>query len=473
MRSMIRDWLYKITLIIVALGVFLLFYGLWLHWSRPSTIPPKQPIEEKSKLPERHFKMKEEEYNYIGEPVLALKKSTVSLQLPDLRQQLAYYGKNGRPDALEKQVLLNFGLPGSKSIATIAPGEKLYLSYDRSQKPPKFIFSPNNEKSSLWIEAAPQGNEANVHVKMTNETGKIIQTPQANANFLLKEKDQTRVGKSWDIGKWRVDATLLSRQKARWYGRDVFLETHGGEEYADTIGKERIDFTDEENPYSVFVKEGDFLIWTDNHWRSPTPGEDTTRFPLMVAKKVSDRVMNLELWDVEGKQKINLNLLKSAEMKIPSGIQQNFKFVGAKTRSQFIFEINKERMTLKPKDWLLMTKKGWIKLTTPEQIDDYVNRKITGPLFVFDGVIKKGDTQIISGTMYNASRTEMQPIELPIQQSRAVGGPEASPEGKQEQNKPPVPPGQPPVERHSENERPPPMPVERPMPNHEKTPFKE
>lgn len=433
---MVKDWLDKITFGIVALGVLCLAAGFWYWWARPSTIPPKKAIEEKCKLPERAYKMHEDVYHSLGEPILSLKKSTISLQIPDLRQQIIYYGKNGRPDAQAKLIMLNFGIPGSKSTATIAPEEKLYIAYDRSLKPAKFIFSPNNEKTSLWLEATPQGSEAEVHLKMVDESGKIIQTPAAHANFSLKEKDQSRTGKVWDIGKWRVDATLLSRQKARWFGQDVFLASHGGEEFAHTIGKERIDFTEEENPYSVYAKEGDVLIWDDNQWREPKEGEDSTKFPLMVMKKLSDRVMNLELWDVEGKSKVNLNLLKSADMKIPATIQQNFKFVGAKTRSQFIFEINKERMTLKPKDWLLMTKKGWIKLTTPEQIDEYVNRKMTGNLFVFDGMLKKGDTQIISGTMYNASRTEAQPIELPIQQSRAISEKE-----KPEPLKMPKPPG--------------------------------
>lgn len=461
---MIRDWLHKISFGIALLGVLLLFYGFWYLWLRPSSIPPKQPVEEKTKLPDRFFKMKEEAYHALGEPILSLKKTSASLQLPDLRQQLVYYGKNGRPDAQEQLIMLNFGLPGSKTTATIAPGEKLYLTYDRTQKPAKFIFSPNNEKTSLWLEATPHGTEANVQLKMVNESGKIIQTPMANANFTLKEKDQTRVGKTWDIGKWRVDATLMSRQKARWFGRDVFLETHGGDEYLYTVGRDRIDFTEEENPYSVYVKEGDMLIWNDNQWRTPKPDEDTTRYPLMAIKKISDRVMNLELWDVEGKGKVNLNLLKSADMKIPPGIQQSFKFVGAKTRSQFIFEINKERMTLKPKDWLLMTKKGWIKLISPEQIDEYVNRKVTGLLFIFDGVIKKGDSQIISGTIYNASRTEMQPLELPVQQSRAGIPGEAPAEGKSEGAKP------------NSNAQPPPPPPPPPRPPNEvteKTPSKE
>lgn len=467
---MIRDGLTKITLAIAALGIVFLCLSLWLSFTRPSTIPPLPAIQERVKLPEKTFPVPEEGYQSLGEHILSLKSSPVTLQIPDLRQQLIYYGKNGRPDAQEEKILLNFGLPGSKATASVAPGEKLYIAYDRSQKPAKFIFSPNNEQTTLWLEAAPHGSEADVKMRMINESGKVIQTPPAHANFRLKEKDQTRIGKAWDIGKWRVDATLLSRQKARWFGQDTFLERHGGEEYEKTIGRERIDFTEDENPYSVFAKEGDALIWCNNHWQEAIPGEETVKYPLLIVKKVNDRVMNLELWDVEGKGKINLNLLKSADAKIPPGIAQNFKFVGAKTRSQFLFEINKERMTLKPKDWLLLTKKGWVKLTTPEQIDDYVNRKTTGPLFVFDGMTKKGDAQIIAGTLYNASRTEVQPIELPVQQSRATApAKEAAPE---EKNAPPAPPQQPPPpgqppgqppEQPENGEMPPqPVPTERP-----------
>jgi hypothetical protein len=82
-----------------------------------------------------------------------------------------------------------------------------------------------------------------------------------------------------------------------------------------------------------------------------------------------------------------------------------------------VFEINKERVLLSPHDWMLLTKEGWIKLTTPQEIDDYVDRKLTGPLFVFDAVESREGKQYLVGTIYNASRTDMQPIEIPLQQT--------------------------------------------------------
>ena len=119
---------------------------------------------------------------------------------------------------------------------------------------------------------------------------------------------------------------------------------------------------------------------------------------------------------MEGKNRINLNLLKSNEQWIPRNLQQDFKFVAARTRSQYVFEINKERVLLKPKDWLVQTDTGWKKLETAEDIDNYVERKIHGALFVFDGVVKKDDKQVLMGTLFNASRTDAQMMEIDLAQ---------------------------------------------------------
>jgi hypothetical protein len=141
-----------------------------------------------------------------------------------------------------------------------------------------------------------------------------------------------------------------------------------------------------------------------------------------VIKKIEERLMNMELWDPEGKGKVSLNLLKSSEPQAPVNIQQKFKFVGARTRSQFVFEIDGDRLLLSPHDWLLLTKDGWIKLQTPEEIDAYVERKTPGPLFVFDSVEKRDDHLLLLGTLFNTSRTDMQPIEIPLQQNSPTSG---------------------------------------------------
>jgi hypothetical protein len=128
-------------------------------------------------------------------------------------------------------------------------------------------------------------------------------------------------------------------------------------------------------------------------------------------------MITFDLWDAEGKNKVTLNLLKSNEQWSPQNLQKDFKFVAARTRSQYVFEINGERVLLRPQDWLVATENGWKKLSTAEEIDDYVNRKVVGPMFVFDGIVKKEDCQVLTGTVFSQNRSEMETIELAVPQA--------------------------------------------------------
>lgn len=414
---MLNKWLFWINSTIGGLiGLFILG-TLFLSFTRPDEISITDPSLTKRALPSCAFAMHKSACDAI-EKTFDLKFSPMTIQLPDFRNQLIYYGKNGRPDAQPDQTVLHFGFAGNQVPFSFQSGERLYLVYENKKVPGQsHVLSPNNAETPIWIEAIARGSDAFVSVKMKNENGEIIQEPSAHAQFTLPEKEAPRSGKTWEIGKWRVDGSLLARQKARWSGLDIFLDRHGGEEYKGYQGKHRIDFTDEEQTYSAYVGVNDSLIFENDRWKTMQPGKDSREFPLMVVKKFDDRLVNFELWDIGGKNKVALNLLKSNEPWNPQNVPENFKYMGARTRSQYIFEIDGERVFLKPKDWLLQTNEGWIKLDTPELIDDYVDRKLTGILFVFDGVEYKDDSHILMGVMFNASRTDMQPVELPIKLS--------------------------------------------------------
>lgn len=387
---------------------------------RPSEIVLTDPTLSKKSLPAGAFTMPKEACDAICK-TFELKFSPLTIQLPDLRNQLQYYGQNGRPDAQQDNVVLHFSfISNSSNTASVAANDPLYLIYDNTKNPTQYLFSPNNAPTSLWIEASSQGSEGIIQVKLRNENGSIIQEPAQYAQFRLPEKELIRNnGRTWELGKWRVDGSLLARQKARWVGVDKFLERHGGEEFQMLQSKHRIDFTDdEENTYSVYVGPNDCLVWMNNQWREVRPGEDSRNHPLMVVKKIDERLMNFELWDTGGKSKIVLNLLKISENWTANNLQENFKFVGARRRSQYIFEVDGERIFLSPKDWLLQTEEGWVKLSTVEQIDDYVNRKLTGVLFVFEGAEKQDDQQVLRGVMFNANRTDSQEVAVPLQKGK-------------------------------------------------------
>lgn len=419
---MLKKWLHYINRIIAGAIALLLLSSLFLFFSRPSEIFVVNDIAAVgSGLPKSPFAFPKAQYDKIGEPILSLKFTPATVQVPDLRKILQYYGKNGRPDAQADHPLLHFAFNGSKNVASIEPGKKLYLTYDRKSASTPYAFSPGNEPTPLWIECALNGSEALVKVKMQCEEEGI--EPSDRSEFGIPEKEYVRYGGTpWEIGKWRVDGSLLARQRARWYGLDRFLERHGGEEFSHVNGKHRIDFGENEEAYSVFISMGESLIWDaeQNRWKAVKPGLETLGHPMLIVKKVDERLINFELWDTDGRGKMVMNLLKSTENWMPQNIKQNFRFMGARTRSQFVFEVNKERMLIRPKDWLVLTEEGWRKLTTPEEIDDFVERRLTGALFVFDGVERRDDKQVLVGTMFNSTRTEMQTVEMPVLQGGAA-----------------------------------------------------
>lgn len=411
---MMKKWLIAINFGLGGFAAVLVFLAALSSFIRPSDIPVVNDGKALTTLPKNSFELPPQAYESIECPLFGLEFCPLAMQLPDLRKHLIYYGKNGRPDAQTGDSALYFAFNGNKNPTSLNPNEKLYVTFDKKQNPPQYVFSPQNNETPLWIEAETRSNDALVKVRIMTEDGKVIAEPSSHADFTLPQKEFVRSGVVWEIGKWRVDGSLLARQKVRWFGPDRFLEKHGGKEYQDFIGRQRIDFGEPNEMYSIYVALGDALVWQDDRWNIVKPGESTLNKPLMVVKKIDDRIMTFELWDTSGKAKIPLNVLKTHEAPIPFTIQQQFKFVGARTRSQFVFEINKERMLLSPQDWLVHTENGWKKLTTPEEIDDYVERKLHGTLFVFDGVVRKEDRQVLIGTLFNPSRTDTQEVELPV-----------------------------------------------------------
>lgn len=415
---MAKQWLQWINLGVIGLASFLLICALYIVISRPSEIIGADPAAIKKTPPISSFAMSKQACDAIGKTGLELKFTPVTLQIPDLKNHLLYYGKNGRPDAPTENPVLHFAIAANPTVAApIANGGKLYLLYDKKKTPPQYVFSPNNEVTPLWIEPVAQGNEAVVKVNIRNENGELMTEPEVNSVIRLPEKEnRANAGKAWDIGKQRVDGSLLARQKARWMGPDVFLEKHGGSEYKELQSKQRIDFAEEENPYSVYVGVNDSLVWDKDHWVVAQPGANTLSQPLMIVKKIEERLMNFELWDVGGKNKVILNLVKSSEPWTSAAVEGKFKFLGARTRSQYIFEIDGKRVLLSPKDWLLQTPTGWKKLMTAKDIDDFVERKTVGILFICEGLERKEGKQVLKGNFFNPARTEMYPISLPVQQ---------------------------------------------------------
>lgn len=383
------------------------------------------------------FLQTQQAYNSIGDPVLRTSLFQPTLELPDLRPYLTYYGKNARPDIGEAAQYLYFGLKGAPA-AGFPEKTKIFLRYDASKKPGTFIFSPENQPTHLWLQVTQENNRAKIEVEMKNEKGQFITEPPSRATFTLPVRDFARTaGSAWEIGKWKVDATLLARQRARWFGQDQFLNEHGGEEYSDLKGSERVEFGEANERYALFLKEGDCFIWDGQRWQPVKIGEASQGFALLCVHKIDERFMRFNLWDANGQGHVVLNLVKSKEAWTPKSYEQDFKFISSRTLSQYVFEVKKNRMVLRPYDWLLLKEGKWSTLATAEEIDAFVERKNSGVLFIFSGPTQQEDKQVLRATLYSPSRTETSPISFPLDQPSILGTPVVE-EPKEERSKSPL-----------------------------------
>lgn len=430
-------------------GMILLAIALFLVSGNQeeSLVVTARPVQKE--LPKSPFAGSEEFFQGIEEGILTLKWVPPQMQLPDLRQDLIFYGKNARPDSKPGKASFHLALRESGERALVREGHRVHLVYQGNYSPKilkqssplsqtipatgarplwgeespverqgsksAYVFSPGNQPTPLWLEFKSVGEHTlEVRVSMLDEKGILVTSPSEWRSFHLQSQEFPKSQlMGWDLGGYRVDTTLLVRQKARWIGNDLFLEMHGGDDFAYTAGKERIDFLDGANHYSCFVSPGDFLIWDGGRWQSADTVENSQLFPLLVVKKIDEKIMTFELWDTEGKGKNILSLIRAKDHNGTPAMAYEMKFVGAKTWAQFMVENRSgERMTLKLHDWLVLTPEGWTKLDTPEKIDAYVCHRLTGPLFVLDKMAKQNGRQVLVGHLFNATRTEVEQVEL-------------------------------------------------------------
>ena len=418
-----------------------------------------RPVQKE--LPKSPFTGSEDFFQGIEEGILSLKWVPPQMQLPDLRHDLVYYGKNSRPDSVAGKASFHLVLRESGERALVRQEEKIYLVYQGNYSPKiikhsngkpvvnpgvnpnahatgalwgdepfqenkslheskqgagsSYVFSPGNQPTPLWLEVKSASEQTlEVRVSMLDEKGVLVTSPTEWRSFHLQAQEFPKsqlIG--WELGGYRVDTTLLVRQKARWVGGDLFLEMHGGDDFAYVFGKERIDFLDSTDPYSCFVSEGESLVWEGGRWRRAETIDNSQSLPLLFVKKIDEKIMTFELWDTEGKGKNILSLIRAKDHIAKPSMAYEMKFVGAKTWAQFIVENRSgERMTLKLHDWLVLTSEGWAKLDTPEKIDAYVGHRLTGPLFVLDKMAKHNGHQVLVGHLFNTTRTEVQEVEL-------------------------------------------------------------
>lgn len=344
----------------------------------------------------------------------ALGPSELTEQVPDLRQELVFLGINGRPDAAKKNVFLKLSSSGQHCLT--AMGERIYLVKTICDS-----FSFSTEPTDLWIECLSLKEERiEVGINLIGLNGELVKKA-----LVLPKRAEPLV---WEIGGIRVDPSFGVKQKMRRVGCDRFLAMYGGAEYADKAAKERVDFSSlsGEN-YCRYLTEGDLLLWDGDRWQTMGVFQGNGELvPLLEVSRIDEKFMTLTLWDVNGlaHQTINLVKMTSSPMEIAE-ILKELSFVGMRTWTKPILQAGNDRLVLSPDDWVIYTDAGWKKVLTRKQIEDYLSGSLQTPLLVFHAIEHEEQGMVLAGHLFNAQRTLVESITLPLKQTIE----EASPAG--------------------------------------------
>lgn len=343
------------------------------------------------------------------------------LRVPNLSTLLTFVGANQRPDAQTGSPTLFFTIGTSKETIQSKPGENVYLTVKNGS----YVQSPRNEPTDLWFSARQQAGSAQVEVRVKNEEGVISQEPKSASQLKLPEKPIATQMSSWNVGKWRADSALLIRQGAKWYGRDLFLERHGGEEYSSVSSKNRVQFGEEGDRYSLYLDPGDFVVYQGDKWVLPSSGKDTAGLPLLKLLRADEKVLAFELFSPEGSQKILLNVIKAADPLPSHPVEQDFGFIGARTKTHFLYKVAGNREIVAAGDWFLLGSQGWEKIKKVKDVEKYVSGGLPDAMLVIDGIVGEGDARSMHGTLFSPQRSQLTEVNLSLTAQPRIAVPKA------------------------------------------------
>jgi hypothetical protein len=408
-----RVWYITYAIGLLAVLVFSYSFFFTSSLAEDCSLKEEKPREEPSLIP-HSFQQKMPLQQSLESSFFSLAAIERPLRLPDLRSFFTFQGCNERPDLSLEKMRVQFTLRGG-SLQTVSAGEKVYLRFD--SKTNHWMIS--EKPTCLSAVFKPRDNGVDVTLEIQDEQGNIITNPTEFHQFFLNATAAPSQGaqntKKWEVGELPAEPALLEKQTARWYGKDMMIQTLGGDEFTAEAERERVQFGSEAAAYVLWVKEGDCFVFNGERWEAAKLGPDTKRKILLRAKKVDEKEMHFDLWNQDGSLHQVCILRRREEKK--NNTMPEIKLLGARSQKHWIAEVAGKRIVLSPTDWIVFTEEGAVKIDSEKTLDDYIEGVLSGSLITFSGLNKVNSDSCLIGLFFDAARTAQEEISIPLYRS--------------------------------------------------------
>lgn len=394
--------LQKARLCVWALAGCACLSGLWIFvQSDRQNLPSLSSLESLPLDQELHLEE-------IGKGVLALHPPKKSSLVPDLSREIIVLARSSRPDCDPKESTLLLSTKSGNEKRIVAPGEQIFLKcHKNKEEEPTYSFS--DKKTPLWIRPMLNSSE-----DVCFEVGFFTSSKQREGFFEEISQVIIQQVKSSFFKEKNESAFLSSIRQAKWWGKDSLFAEYGGKEYKDMMHKQKVEIPSEVGPQFYFLDAGDYLEWKEGQWQKTSLPEVSAGSPLVQVKRVDDKMLEVEVWDEKGfyPQTLRLDLQSSSRLNQKSDLQT--ASVRLRSSSQVVCSIGKRRLILKEGDWLMKVGRSWRVIKRSKDINDCLQHKLRGELFVFDSIDKQQGKLFLKGHLFDEMRTQITPVSLPI-----------------------------------------------------------
>ncbi len=351
----------------------------------------------------------------IGKGPLSLYPMRRSSTVPDLSREIIVLAKSSRPDTAPGQEVLLLTTRGNSQQKTVSSGEQIFLECIKNKEEEDvYVFS--NKKTSLWIRPLlTGGDDVNLEVGIFSADHKTESFFEEISQVFVQQVKMA-------LARSTADQTCFdTMREAAWWGSDTLFKHYGGIEFKEITQKHKIEIPSHFGSQIYFVEQGDSLLWKEGMWHLADMTHSDSSCPIARVISVHSKGLEMQVWDEKG---FYPQVIKLDRRSVPSSANKNdFKISSIRLRSssQLSCTIGKRRFILKEGDWLLKVGRSWRILRRMKDIDDCLQHKIRGELFVFDSIEKQQGKTFLKGHLFDEMRVQMTPISLPITSDEKEG----------------------------------------------------
>jgi len=182
-----------------------------------------------------------------------------------------------------------------------------------------------------------------------------------------------------------------------------------------------LELTNGSKTYALFVSAGDYLLYEEGEWRVAAYEELSSNLPVAYVKAASGKTLEINVWDETGFYPVQIKVEMERQARLQLKPESMPSRIRLRSGTQVSCALGKRRVILKQGDWLLKTSSGWRNLRKAEEIGQYLNHRLKGELFVFDGIEKEQGRSVMKGHIFDETRTQVQPFSLPIDAEKPQG----------------------------------------------------